>query len=140
MDHMNHMAKEITWQEKSHGKRIHMAREITWQEKSHGKKTNGKGEKESEARDGSSSCCSVHTILFAFDECGRSVLRRVAHNAHTGETVRLALGQCVQFGPVHLTDCHDKHAKDEALQERVKSHLKVKKVCVAKVGSGVSSN
>ena len=44
----------------------------------------------------------IDVDLFAFDECGRSVLRRVAHNAHTGETVRLALGQCVQFGPVHL--------------------------------------
>ena len=44
----------------------------------------------------------IDVDLFAFDECGRSVLRTVAHNAHAGETVRLALGQCVQFGPVHL--------------------------------------
>jgi len=33
MDHMNHMAKEITGQKKSHGKGNHMEKEITWQEK-----------------------------------------------------------------------------------------------------------
>ena len=33
MDHMNHIAKEITGQKKSHGKGNHMAREVTWQEK-----------------------------------------------------------------------------------------------------------
>jgi len=38
MDHMNHMAKEITWKRKSHGKRNHSAREIPWQEKSHDKR------------------------------------------------------------------------------------------------------
>merc|ERR1719264_509908 len=67
MDHMNHIAKEITWKRKSHDKRSHMTREtreITWQEKSHGKKTNGKGEKESEASDGNS-CCSIRAILLA---------------------------------------------------------------------------
>ena len=34
MDHMNHIAKEITGQKKSHGKGNHMEKEITWQEKS----------------------------------------------------------------------------------------------------------
>ena len=34
MDHMNHTAKEITGQKKSHGKGNHMEKEITWQEKS----------------------------------------------------------------------------------------------------------
>ena len=33
MDHMNHIAKEITGQKKSHGKGNHMEKEITWQEK-----------------------------------------------------------------------------------------------------------
>ena len=56
------MTREIPWQEKSHDKRNPMTREITWQEKSHGKKTDGKGEKESEASDGNS-CCSIHAIL-----------------------------------------------------------------------------
>jgi len=106
-----------------------MAREIPWQEKSHGKKTNGKGEKESEASDGNS-CCSVLTILLALGDRGRSVggsRGRVGQIAQIGvgqiaqigvgrvgqigrvlgDTGRLALGQFGLFGPVHLTDCHD---------------------------------
>merc|ERR1712037_117852 len=123
----------LIFAETSHDTRNPMTREITWQEKSHGKKTDGKGEKESEASDSSascsccSSCCSVLTSLSAIDQIGQSE-EPIAHTVPTGFTgfsiststvnavrclivlgftVRQALGQCVQFGPVHLTDCHD---------------------------------
>merc|ERR1719278_2451317 len=112
----NHMAKEITWRKKSHGERNHMAKEITWRKKSH-EKTDGKREKNSEASDGNSSCSSggcFQAILLAIVDCGQIA---------GGGTARIARGQVGHCVPLHLTDCHDQHAKDEALQVRVKSHL-----------------
>merc|ERR550539_1371208 len=119
---MNHRAKEITWQRKSHGKRnievksqqiaftqspsvsnnpkiptyyliFAETREITWQEKSHGKKTNGKGEKESEASDGNS-CCSVRAVLLAIGDRGRSVGGR----GRVGQIAQIGVGQIAQIG------------------------------------------
>merc|ERR1712037_438292 len=98
------MTREIPWQEKSHGKRNHMAKRPMARERRKVKLVMA-----TPAAPFTQSFWHLLSaaVVSASAPTSTLALPLAMLASVLGGTVLLALGHCVQFGPVHLTDCHD---------------------------------